>query len=85
MLKGKLKVSMFLVLVNFCFTMSQRVSAPECTDGSPATCVCGDGSQPDYSTFPPCPLKKVKFLKNVIWASSTCENSNILIKKLMIA
>ena len=38
---------------------SMRVSAPECTDGSAASCVCGDGSQPDYTTFPPCPLKKV--------------------------
>ena len=43
------------------FVMSQggRVSPPACTDGSAAQCVCGDGSQPDYSTFPPCPLKKV--------------------------
>ena len=38
---------------------SMRVSAPDCTDGSAASCVCGDGSQPDYTTFPPCPLKKV--------------------------
>ena len=39
---------------------SMRVSAPDCTDGSAASCVCGDGSQPDYTTFPPCPLKKVR-------------------------
>ena len=39
----------------------QRVSAPECTDGSPASCVCGDGSEPNYSKFPPCELKKVIF------------------------
>merc|ERR1711884_905145 len=38
--------------------VSQRVSPPECTDGSLSECVCGDGSLPDYSTFPPCPLKK---------------------------
>ena len=38
----------------------QRVSAPECTDGSSATCVCGDGSEPNYSKFPPCELKKVR-------------------------
>ena len=39
--------------------VSQRVSAPDCTGGSKAECVCGDGSQPDYSKFPPCELKKV--------------------------
>jgi len=45
------------LLPGLVMTMS-RVSPPDCTDGSAAQCVCGDGSQPDYSTFPPCPLKK---------------------------
>ena len=52
-----------LFLFSFCLTVvvviSQRVSAPDCTGGSKAECVCGDGSQPDYSKFPPCELKKV--------------------------
>ena len=45
---------------------SMRVSAPDCTDGSAASCVCGDGSQPDYTTFPPCPLKKVTECHNTV-------------------
>ena len=51
--------SLSLLLVLATLASPQRVSAPECTDGSSATCVCGDGSEPNYSKFPPCELKKV--------------------------
>ena len=54
----KLCTSLILVTMASLAT-SQRVSAPECTDGSSASCVCGDGSEPNYSKFPPCELKKV--------------------------
>ena len=55
---------------------SMRVSAPDCTDGSAATCVCGDGSQPDYTTFPPCPLKKVTESHNTVTISAL-HNDNV--------
>ena len=51
--------SLSLLLTLATLASPQRVSAPECTDGSSATCVCGDGSEPNYSKFPPCELKKV--------------------------
>ena len=58
-----LRVVKMKFLFFFCLTaglvVAQRVSAPDCTGGSKAECVCGDGSQPDYSRFPPCQLKKV--------------------------
>ena len=47
-----------IIFVLFGKFSCQRVSAPECSDGSSASCVCGDGSQPDYSKFPPCEIKK---------------------------
>ena len=53
-----------------CGSMRARVSAPDCTDGSAASCVCGDGSQPDYTTFPPCPLKKVAECHNTVTISA---------------
>ena len=56
MSKIMLLLSMMTLLLS---VMAQRVSPPECTDGSSATCVCGDGSDPNYSKFPPCELKKV--------------------------
>ena len=55
-MKVMILLPMMTLLVS---VMGQRVSPPECTGGSSATCVCGDGSDPDYSKFPPCELKKV--------------------------
>ena len=57
----KLCIISLLLVILASLTASQRVSAPECTDGSSASCVCGDGSEPNYSKFPPCELKKVIF------------------------
>ena len=47
------------------------ISPPECTDGSSAQCICGDGSEPNYSKFPPCEIKKVKgSLQKKEWSPS---------------
>ena len=40
-------------------TSIHSLSAPECADGSTSVCKCGDGNPPDFSTFPPCDIKKV--------------------------
>merc|ERR1712233_3873 len=48
-----------LLLLSFA-TSVHSLSAPECADGSISVCTCGDGNPPDFSTFPPCDLKKGK-------------------------
>ena len=48
-----------LLLLPSLTTMVMGLSAPECADGSISVCTCGDGNPPDFSTFPPCDIKKV--------------------------
>merc|ERR1712037_404601 len=49
-----------LVVVLSLATSIHSLSAPECADGSISVCKCGDGNPPDFSTFPPCDIKKGK-------------------------
>ena len=58
-------------------TQVLAISPPDCTDGSLATCTCGDGSEPDYNTFPPCPIKKVKHVSN--YSLGHCPKTNIIL------
>ena len=48
-----------LLLLTSLITVANGLSAPECADGSISVCTCGDGNPPDFSTFPPCDIKKV--------------------------
>merc|ERR1712107_130762 len=61
--KGEIVNTMFLtplLLLASLTTVANGLSAPECADGSISVCTCGDGNPPDFSTFPPCDIKKGK-------------------------
>ena len=49
-------------------TSIHSLSAPECADGSISVCTCGDGNPPDFSTFPPCDIKKVSINDHVYFS-----------------
>eukprot|EP00092_Neocalanus_flemingeri_P041861 GFUD01045595.1.p1 GENE.GFUD01045595.1~~GFUD01045595.1.p1 ORF type:complete len:148 (+),score=40.85 GFUD01045595.1:85-528(+) len=67
------------LLISPLFLLVSSISPPDCTDGSPASCTCGDGSQPKYDTFPPCELKK-----GVKKATCTCPPGEKLAPKYFI-
>ena len=57
---------------------SESLSAPECADGSVSVCTCGDGNPPDFSTFPPCDIKKASIesqfsVKTYLQGKPKCE------------
>ena len=62
---------MLLILLLSLATSIHSLSAPECADGSISVCKCGDGNPPDFSTFPPCDIKKVSIKARVYFTHST--------------